>query len=799
MDKCLEERLEKTAIYKRLKEACEQNSQQEVLTLVSKVGNFAVMRLRTVIKNMPEFTLHDETHIFNMFTILGKVIPKSTLETLSIPDLLILVLSVFLHDIGMAPEERYIRAWKNQLADTEYDEELRKEKEIFDRFRLTYTHELVDIERLLVQGELGKAQLLEDFIITEYIRTTHAVRARKVIANYWAGQITYQDTDLTEDLASICFSHNENYTYLLNMETFRLCGQDTYLCIPFVATMLRLVDIIDFDPKRTPRVLFSHLSVKNPVSLIEWKKHQSINAWTISSKKLVFSAQCEHPAIEAAILSFCDQIDEELRNGTVVLSNLADEGMDVDISIYKVPLPPQIDRRKIGAKRDIVSGNPIYRYHDTKFSLSKKQIIDLLMGTKLYGKPEVALRELLQNSIDACLLRRKLSETWDIEYTPRITVSLYTKSDTDYLQIKDNGIGMNQHIIDNYYTNIGCSYYSSREFSELMTSVKSSFIPISRFGIGILSCFMVCDSMEVTTRRIIDRFEYDNALHISIEGYESLFVISDSNEKEPGTNTVLTLRPVHPWEKMTSDEFIKCIRNVVPNPAVQIKIETDKGQEIHSSDYFDELDLEPLLDYSWNSKKNIRKIDIDLTNENYGFKGKGSIGILVKNATPVDEVEILSKDVEIDGDIYTLSSDIKYGANCIRENSTTISVDEDGNIDTNTSYYERFQSKSSLSIHGIEVPCKLFPDYTNRGEKTIFKIMFPFSFRLDIGENNDLNLNSARNQIIYDEKWLLFEENFYKVICSQLASKLEPYDWEQLKQIIKRNNTDTFSNIAQTF
>ena len=159
-------------------------------------------------------------------------------------------------------------------------------------------------------------------------------------------------------------------------------------------------------------MLFSHLAVKNPVSLNEWKKHQSINAWTISPKRILFSAQCEHPAIEATILAFCNQIDEELRNGTVILSNLSDDGMGINMETYKIPLPPQVDRRKIQAKKDIISGKPIYRYHDTKFSLSKKQIIDLLMGTKLYGKPEVALRELLQNSIDACLLRQKLSELY---------------------------------------------------------------------------------------------------------------------------------------------------------------------------------------------------------------------------------------------------------------------------------------------------------------------------------------------------------------------------------------------------
>jgi len=799
MNTDFDNQLIKSAIYKQLMEKCEKTNQHEILALVSEVGNFAVMRLKTVIRNMPEFTLHDDTHIINMLTIMEKIIPVSSLEKLSIPDLLMLVLSVFLHDIGMAPEEKYILAWKDQLSDIEYDDELQKEKEVFERFRMTYTHQLADIERLKAEGQHSKAQLLEDYIITEYIRTTHSTRAKKIIATFWDKKILYRNTDLTENLAAICFSHNENYTYLLNMETFKVCGQDTYLCLPFVATMLRLADIIDFDPKRTPSVLFSHLAVKNPVSLIEWKKHQSINAWTISAKKLVFSAQCDHPAIEAAIRLFCDQIDEELRNGTVILSNLSNEGMEIDESVYKISLPPRIDRQKIQAKRDIVSGKPIYRYHDTKFTLNKKQIIDLLMGTKLYGKPDVALRELIQNSLDACLLRQKLSEFWNMEYTPNIKVSLYRKNDIDYLQVSDNGVGMNQHIIDNYYTNIGRSYYSSREFNELITTFKSSFSPISKFGIGILSCFMVCDSMEVSTRRIREKFDCDDALHISIEGYESLFVISDSDRKEPGTDTILTLRKVHPWDRMDEDEFIQCIRTIIPNPAVQIDIETDKKREIHSSIYFDNLDLEPLLDYSWRDDKNINKINIDLTCDKYSFKGKACIGILVKNNIPVDKIEILSNEVEINGEKYTLSSNMKYGINCIKENSKKLSVDVDGTIDTEDIIWEKCESKSSLSIHGIEVPCNLFFDYTNRQSKTVIKIPFPFSFRLDIGQNSDLNLNSARNQIIYDEKWLLFEENLYHAICKQLVSVLNSSDWELLKQIILKNDVGTFNKIVQNF
>lgn len=136
---------------------------------------------------------------------------------------------------------------------------------------------------------------------------------------------------------------------------------------------------------------------------------------------------------------------------------------------------------------------------------------------------------------------------------------------------------------------------------------------------------------------------------------------------------------------------------------------------------------------------------------------------------------------------------------CLSKCCQDFSVDEDGEIDTNTSWSERFKSKASLSIHGIEVPYNLFPDYSNGMSKAALKIPFPFSFRLDIGVNSDLNLNSARDQIIYDEKWLTFEENLYRIICRRLKDTLSSSDWKILNEIIQKNNTDTFSRVANSF
>lgn len=783
----LNSKLKKLVLYKEFEKKCNLSPRYAgVVDLVQKVGEYSLKISKTIIANMPEFTLHDQEHIFNMLYIAGKLIPKETLIRLSAPDLLMIILSIFLHDIGMSPEGKLIKAWKDQLnKDQDYNDEIQK----FKRFRQTFIQEIGDIEAFKKAGDISKAQLIEDHIITEYIRITHADRARAMIASKWAGEIKFLDTDLAADLAEICFSHNESYTTLLNMETVKLCDEDTYLCLPFVAVILRLADIIDFDPKRTPPVLFSHLTIERPVSLQEWKKHQAINSWSIKSNSLVFSAQCSHPAIEATILNFCDQIDDELRNCTLVLANLNSDFCDV--SHYQIPLPARVNRQKISAKKDIVTGKPIYRYHDTKFTLRKRQVVDLLMGTKLYGNPEVALRELIQNSIDACLLRQSMSKMWGEAYTPQIVVSLYTEGSIDYLKVTDNGIGMNQHIIDNYYTNIGQSYYTSTEFYDLMAGMNQKFTPISRFGIGILACFMVCDNMKVNTRKVLGQYQSDVPLKVSIEGYDSLFVITDSNRPEPGTDTVLKLRETHPWERMAQKDFIDCVRKLVPRPPFDIMIETEELHEVCTPDSFEDLDLSLKDDYTWDKEDNIKVIDLDLNADDKGFRGKASIAYIARSDnTPVEQLDISTKEVRVEDEVYSLSSSISYDTNCIRKNTTSLEVNENGEIETNVGHRKVAESKSFLSIHGINVPYSLFPNYTNYGQKSVLHFPFPIRFRLDIGALNDLNLNSARTQIIYDDTWLKFEQDLLEIVCSKIKDAVTPDIWPALKDIFTKNSKD---------
>ncbi|WP_425270934.1 ATP-binding protein [Paenibacillus ferrarius] len=119
------------------------------------------------------------------------------------------------------------------------------------------------------------------------------------------------------------------------------------------------------------------------------------------------------------------------------------------------------------------------------------------MGEKIYGNPIFGVRELIQNSIDACMLRLELSkdsQTYEEKYIPKISIIFDQKESR--IVIKDNGTGMNDYILNEYFLNIGKSYYKSDDF--LLKDYN--FKAIGNFGIGFLACFMLSDRVNIKTK-----------------------------------------------------------------------------------------------------------------------------------------------------------------------------------------------------------------------------------------------------------------------------------------------------------
>ena len=738
---------------------------------------------------MGEFTLHDGDHLFRVLILMEKLLSPEKLEELTVPELMLLILSAFFHDIGMAPEEKDVLSWK-KVWDylPKFDDDIDKsEYNKFQRHYLARPEQKSKLEEFISHGNNSGADLIKNYLIADYIRTTHAERAITIIKKDWLEKIKYRDTDLTVEFVSICFSHNEDPFSILNLDQNYLCGPEIYTNLQLVAVILRLSDLLDFDAKRTPSILYSHLFVRHPISIKEWNKHRSIEAWSINPKSIQYHAKCDHPAIEASIHAFCDVIDKELSACNNIISSINDFCRSKDKK-NAIKIPFKVDRSKINTKKGI-DGKPKYIYRETQFHLSKNQVIDLLMGTKLYGDPEVALRELLQNSIDACLLRSALEHGWGTQYTPEIKIRYSTENNEDILEIIDNGTGMDQNIIDSYYSKVGSSFYKSSEFFDLKSQSNVQFTPTSRFGIGILSCFMVADTLVVDTRRVYGPHDSSTPINLTIEGQESIFWIKSGEKKTPGTSTKLFLRKnQNPWDRMDENEFIESVENVIPNPPFKIQIDTESHNKIKDENSFKEIKAEILKARSWDENENIKEFDVEFSDPQKGFVGSAIIAILESHGMPTATIEMSSRAIEIEGESYDLDKSIKAVGNKISESTTSITIDEDGNIDSSDSYNDLCESVSRLSLHGIEVPSTLFPKYWNM-QKNQVKLDWPFPILLviDICGNADLDLNSSRTQIIQSDKWMKFEESLSLEICSRIANSVSPEYWEELKKVLINN------------
>ena len=785
-------RLNKSAIYNTLRNKCD-NKDEAVIALVNDAVSYAFQRTKTIIKHMGEFTLHDGDHLFRVLNLMEKLLPEQTIKNLSKPELMLLILSAFFHDIGMAPDEKQVLTWK-KIWDYEPIIEPDEENDFnqFKRFYSARPEQEEIINQLTQQKKYSNADTIKAYLITEFIRQTHADRAREIIEKDWNNKILFRDADLTVELAQICYSHNEDALTLLELDKNYLCAENIFACLPLIGVILRLADILDFDAKRTPAVLYSHLYVRNPVSLKEWSKHRAVEAWGINTELIQFNAKCGHPAIEASIHEFCDIIDHELSVCNNIISTLNDFNENKSRDIL-VKLPLKVNREKITTKKNI-RNQPIYLYRDTKFNLSKRQVIDLLMGTKLYGNPEVALRELIQNSIDACLLRQEQEKKWGNPYEPEIWVKYYKEDHELILEIEDNGTGMDQYIIDNYYSKVGTSFYKSTDFYNLKAESNADFTPTSRFGIGILSCFMVTDTLIVDTKRVYAQHKSSEALNVTIEGQESVFWIREGKREAPGTTTKLILREAkNPWDEMSEQEFIKSVENVIPNPPFKINIQTASHKTFKDENSFKELKAESLKDYSWGENENIKTFKIHLNNKDVGILGSAIIAILENRGKPVNCIDLNSRDIEIEGEFFTLKKNLRITNNSISESSQSITINDDGEINEESSSRELTRSKSRLSLHGIEVPTSLFPERWRMKQNQV-KIEFPFPLILviDIFGNRDLDLNSSRTEIIISEKWFNFEEELAFILCKELSKLVSEEYWTQLNEVFSESKNEFF-------
>jgi hypothetical protein len=457
--------------------------------------------LDRIVETFPTYTLHNSTHASNVARLMGELLGDSGLKKITALEAGMLLLSAYLHDIGMLFHKNEINDLTKQ---PEWDEFLNRHPEAFIAAKNTRK---IPIE-----------------IIEWYCRSLHANRVFSYVNSFPRELLKWGAIFIGNDLGQLCKSHNSPAKDLLNLETHYLGECDLRFC----AILLRLADILDFDGSRSPEMVYRFLELRrrnnfrDAQSDTEWRKHLASNGFRFPIARtvgfeLTIAAGPDTPAVEHDLRRFLDVIDDELQACRSVLTTCSDRWQNFT-------LPRAIDRR--GVKSDG------YKYGAYRFTLQQDQILDLLMGENLYEDPYVFVRELLQNAIDTSRHREFLeraSGNSAFRATP-INVSEWDDSEgRRWVRFDDYGVGMNEQIIEEFLLKVGRSYYASPQFKAELIKVRKKiphdFLPISRFGIGLLSCFLVGDRVEIFSVRRTEQGKRDQPIRLSLNGLHGFYTL----------------------------------------------------------------------------------------------------------------------------------------------------------------------------------------------------------------------------------------------------------------------------------
>ncbi|MET8495813.1 wHTH domain-containing protein [Streptomyces microflavus] len=309
--------------------------------------------------------------------------------------------------------------------------------------------------------------------------------------------------------------------------------------------LFALVQAMALEVTDLPDVLVKHIGVRDPVVVEDLHRTLERAQWQPldGGDGIVLTADCGHPATVAALHAHVEPVDELLR---VLRRRSTTSTLLRPLTHLPVYASADAVREVYGQDRRVPASAL------ARFRLDEDRVRDLLTGEQLYGDRSLAIRELYQNALDACryLTARRQATAQQHHETSgyRGQISFRQGVDEDgrsYLECEDNGIGMGEAELTGVFSQAGARFVGQSTFRDEATAWGRLDPPVrlhpnSRFGIGVLSYFMLAEEVQVTT----SRDGAQQTLTAFITGPGNFFRIRPARERRdvPGTVVRLYLR-----------------------------------------------------------------------------------------------------------------------------------------------------------------------------------------------------------------------------------------------------------------
>ncbi|MFI2311538.1 wHTH domain-containing protein [Streptomyces sp. CB00072] len=288
------------------------------------------------------------------------------------------------------------------------------------------------------------------------------------------------------------------------------------------------------DMATMPDIVAEHLGIPRPVDLDRLRETLEHATWGGQPFFPVLRADCHHEAVIEGLRAHVARADDILHR----VHRTARERLTHPMPV----LPTRLSADDVRPANRIFDGWASFR-------LDERRVREMLMGVQLYKDQNLAVRELYQNALDACRYRRARTEYLDrtepMSYSYEGRITFEQASDANgrlYLECGDNGIGMGDAELRGVFSQAGARFADQPDFKLERTAwgrldPPVELFPNSRFGIGVLSYFMLADELTVTTCRMGLDGRPGPVFEASIHGPGHLFRIAKTAEQgtEPGT------------------------------------------------------------------------------------------------------------------------------------------------------------------------------------------------------------------------------------------------------------------------
>lgn len=479
----------------------------------------------------PEYTDHGFTHLNEVLLTADSIISNESWDELTPQDAAAMVASVLLHDCAMHLSEEGFYTIISDLfpvIESRFIDSEMKWSELWTefmaeakRFNAKKLQAIFGDEEPVRDIPKNKIELTgrDKLLIGEFIRRHHARIAHEIAFNGvpgGKGNALKLGDEPEKNFLDLCGFIARSHNMELRSAVDKLDAQKKRIHlgahVPFIMLVLRISDYIQIHSERAPKSLLKIKTLISPISVGEWKKHQSIVEVLHNHddpEAIYVDAEPEDAIVYESLTTLFQNIQHELDLSWSVLGEVYGRHVPLD----KLGITIRRIRSSLDNVDEFISvKKPKYIPKTLKFKTADSEMMSLLVSPLYGNEPTIGIRELLQNSIDACVERKDLFEKGQLEinneadYDVGITLTDFGGGKGGEIIIEDYGIGMTLEVIENYFLNIGASFRNSDCWKkDHETQGHSDVYRTGRFGIGLLAAYLLGDELKVETRHVAEK------------------------------------------------------------------------------------------------------------------------------------------------------------------------------------------------------------------------------------------------------------------------------------------------------